>query len=223
MTLVKAKLQNLDTTESITCMFNPAEYTFAKGVNWAESGNRGGNVPALEFTGGNPATLTLKLFFDTTGTGKDVRAEYTNKLWALASVSPALRDPVTDRGRPPRVLFEWGASWSFEAVVTNISTTFTLFLGDGTPTRANVELSLKQVKDPGAFPAQNPTSGGVAGHRTRVLGQGETLDMLAAQEYGEARHWRHIASSNNIQNPLRVRAGMVLRLPPLPPPRGEAW
>ncbi|MBK6318986.1 MAG: LysM peptidoglycan-binding domain-containing protein [Dehalococcoidia bacterium] len=90
-----------------------------------------------------------------------------------------------------------------------------MFLGDGTPVRATVNLSLKQAKDPGRFPAQNPTSGGAAGHKRHVVLQRETLDSIAAREYGEARHWRHIAEANGIEDPMRLRPGTVLALPPL--------
>ncbi len=215
MTLVKATIRNLDTNKAITCLFNPTEYAFAKEVGWAEAADRGANIPQLEFVGGKPATLTLSLFFDTNDTGEDVRAKYTNALWDLALVNPDRLDSKTNKGRPPECMFEWGNAWSFKAVVTSMTQRFTLFLEDGTPTRATVDLTLKQAHDPGRFPAQNPTSGGVAGHRTRVVQQRETLDLIAAEEYGEARHWRHIAEANGIDNPLRLRPGTRLALPPL--------
>ena len=41
---VKATITNLDTGQSVECMFNPTEYTFAKTNNWAMSRNRGANV-----------------------------------------------------------------------------------------------------------------------------------------------------------------------------------
>jgi hypothetical protein len=172
-------------------------------------------VPTLEFTGGEPAVVTLKLFFDTHETGDDVRAKYTNALWDLAMVNKQKIDPKTNKGRPPRCTFEWGNAWSFEAVVTSINTNFTMFREDGTPTRATVDLSLKQAKDPGRFPAQNPTSGGVAGHKRHIVGQSETLDFIAAKEYGAAHHWRHIAQANGLDNPRRLQPGTVLELPPL--------
>ena len=215
MALVKATIRNLDTDQKVECLFNPTEYAFSKSVGWSETGERGGNVPTLEFTGGEPATLSLKLFFDTGDTGADVRTKYTNALWDLAMVNRQKLDPVTGKGRPPRCTFEWGTAWSFEAVVTSISTNFTMFQEDGTPTRATVDLSLKQAKDPGKFPAQNPTSGGIAGHKRHVVQQRESLDLIAAQEYGQASHWRHIAEANGIDDPMRLRPGMVLVLPPL--------
>lgn len=218
MSLVKAKIRNLDNDAVVECMFNPTKYSFTKSVGWGikeGASGRGLNLPPLEFTGGEAATITLNLFFDTTATGEDVRTTHTNKLWDLALINPDKIDQATKTGRPPRCMFEWGQAWSFEAVVTSITQTFTMFLEDGTPVRATVDLALKQATDPGRFPAQNPTSGGIAGHKTHIVEQRETLDLIAAREYGQSKYWRQIADFNGIVDPMRVRPGTVLTLPPL--------
>ena len=46
--------------------------------------------------------------------------------------------------------------------------------------------------------------------------EGQTLDWIAYQEYGDTSAWRHIAQVNNIQNPRNLKAGTVLKLVPLP-------
>jgi nucleoid-associated protein YgaU len=214
--LAKALLRNTDTGEKIDFQFNPTEYSFQKQLGWKEADTGGANVPKSTFTGGKPIQLTLKLFFDTQDSGKDVRKEYTDKLWKLALVTPGKKDPKTKKGRPPVVEFQWGEVWTFKAVVTQITSNFTLFNVHGVPVRATCDIQLKQVEDPSSYPFQNPTSGGVEGHRTHVVEMGERLDVLAAREYGEAQHWRHIAEANGLDDPLRLRPGRLLVLPPLP-------
>ncbi len=215
-TVVKAVIKNLDVpANSVTCLFNPTEYSFSKSVTWEASRNRGANVPTLEFTGGEPFVVTLNLLFDTHESREDVRVKYTNKLAAMAMVTPSRVNSTTGQGSPPIVEFQWGRVWSFRAVVTSVTQKFTLFLEDGTPTRATVDLTLKQVDDPGVQPFQNPTSGGAAGHRSHLVRQGETLDLIANEEYGHPRHWRHIADVNRIDNPFRLTPGTILALPPL--------
>jgi nucleoid-associated protein YgaU len=214
--LVKATITNLDTSDSIECMFNPGEYTFTKSNNWALSKTRGANVPKLEFNGGNPTDLQVQLFFDTYESGEDVRRKFTNAIWQLAMVNRDKQDPKTKKSTPPQCEFRWGTQWSFKAVVTSISQRFTLFLPDGTPVRAVLDVTFRQVEDEGLYPKQNPTSGGIAGQRTRTVKEGEMLDWIAAQEYGEARYWRYIAEVNGIDNPFRLKPGTVLSLPPLP-------
>lgn len=213
--LAKAKIRNSDTDETIEFQFNPTEYSFQKQVGWTEADTGGANVPKSTFTGGKPITLTLQLFFDTRDTGEDVRRKYTDKIWKLSLVTPGKTDPTTKKGRPPVVEFQWGEVWTFKAVVTSITANYTLFDVSGTPVRATCNVQLKQVEDPDSYPFQNPTSGGVAGHRTHVVQQGERLDVIAAHEYDDATQWRHIAEANNLDDPSRLRAGMLLRLPPL--------
>lgn len=213
--LVRASFKNLDNNDTVEVAFNPTDYSISKSNNWAESPDTGDNVGRLEFTGGNPIELQMSLFFDTSITGENVQEKYTGKLWTLALVNPDKKDPTTGRSRPPACEFRWGGTWSFEAVVTSINEKLTMFLADGTPIRSTVNLTLKQAKDPGQFPFQNPTSGGVPGHRTHVVQQRETLDWIAASEYGAAKHWRYIASVNGLDNPMDLRPGMILQLPPL--------
>jgi hypothetical protein len=214
--LVKATLTNLETEESVECLFNPTEYTFSKSNNWQASKKKGANVPPLEFNGGNATDLKVQLMFDTYESGEDVRKKYTNALWTLAMVNKGKVDPKSKKSQPPRCEFRWGTMWSFKAVVASISQKFTLFLPDGTPVRATVDVTLKQVEDEGLYPKQNPTSGGVPGHRTHTLKEGESLDWLAAKEYGNANYWRYIAEVNHIDNPFHLKPGTVVALPPLP-------
>jgi hypothetical protein len=214
--LVKATITNLDTNDSIECMFNPKEYTFTKSNNWSQSKTKGKNVPKLEFNGGNPTDLKVQLFFDTYESGEDVRKKYTNAIWQLAMVNKDKEDPKTKKSQPPKCEFRWGSMWSFKAVLADVTQKFTLFLPDGTPVRATLDVTFRQTEDEGLFPKQNPTSGGMPGHRTRIVKAGETLDWIASQEYGEARHWRYIAEVNRIDNPFQMKPGTVLQLPPLP-------
>lgn len=216
MTLVKATFKNLVTNEEIPCMFNPPSYEISHENSWAEQHTKGTDTPGyFEFNGGKSSDLNLDLFFDTHMTGEDVRSRYTNGIWNLALVDDSTKDAATGKGSPPTCEFRWGQAWSFKAVVVSVSQKFTMFLDDGTPTRADVKLRLRQVEDEDAFPAQNPTSGGTAGHRIHVVQQRETLDLIASREYGEAKHWRHIAKANGIADPLRLKPGMALSLPPL--------
>jgi hypothetical protein len=214
--LVKATITNLDTNDSIECLFNPKEYTFTKSNNWSQSKTKGKNVPKLEFNGGNPTDLKVQLFFDTYESGEDVRKKYTNAIWQLAMVNKDKQDPKTKKSQPPKCEFRWGSMWSFKAVLADVTQKFTLFLPDGTPVRATLDVTFRQTEDEGLFPKQNPTSGGMPGHRTRIVKAGETLDWIASQEYGEARYWRYIAEVNRIDNPFQMKPGTVLQLPPLP-------
>ncbi|HEX6289749.1 MAG TPA: hypothetical protein VFZ66_11190 [Herpetosiphonaceae bacterium] len=223
--LAKAEIINLHTGEKVPCMFNPKEYTFSKSNGWKESETKGLDIPPLEFSGGEPSTLSIQLLFDTNEShshlnlgvvaGRDVR-KYTKGLWDMMKINENRKHPKTKKGEPPYCRFVWGTMWSFEAVITSISQKFTLFAPDGTPLRAVLDVSFKQAFDEGQYPRQNPTSGGNPGEHVRTVREGETLPYIAYEEYGDPTVWRHLANTNNISDPRRLRPGDMLMITPLP-------
>jgi len=214
----KAQIQSIEekAENAVECMFNPKEYTFTKKNSWSAPKNKGGNVPEYEFGGGEPASLTLQLFFDTFETGEDVRAKYTDAVWKLMMVDEQLRDRTSQKARPPRVRFQWGHAWSFDAVIMSITQKFTLFGKDGTPLRATLDVTFQQVKDELFHPQQTNTApnGAVRGRQVTVKA-GDNLASIAHQEYGDSAHWRPIADANRLSNVRDLKPGMPLELPAL--------
>jgi hypothetical protein len=214
--LVKAAIINRDTGgPPIECMFNPKEYTFAKQNTWNKGEKAGENTSDLTFSSGGSTKLTLQLFFDTYEAKEDVRKKHTSAIWNLMRVDESLRDfaPRTGKGRPPMVRFQWGNTWSFDAVITSISQKFTLFLADGTPVRATLDVSFEQIKDEQLYPRQNPTSGGVGGERIWTVRHGDTLAGIAYHHYGDTQQWRRIADANRLTRVRRLTPGLVLVIP----------
>jgi len=224
MVPIKAVISNKDKPgDRIQCLFNPNEYTIAKSNSWQPKALTGRNVPKLDFTGGGSRSLTMELFFDTyeqpnkndkdqTKSG-DVRA-YINQLWKLTMVDESLENTQTQRGRPPLVVFEWGPSWSFTAAITSLSVRYTLFRQDGTPVRAVANVTFQEAEDEKFQPGTNPTSQALPGYKLREVRPNETLAWIAYEEYGDAGEWRRIADENHMDNPLGLRPGQVLAIPP---------
>ena len=80
--------------------------------------------------------------------------------------------------RPPMVTFSWGAL-TFQGVVTDVKQTYTMFMPDGMPVRARVELTLKSVTDLAQAKRKRPFE---SPDRTkyRTVHQGEHLWNFAA-------------------------------------------
>lgn len=213
--MVKAVILNRDKGDErvVECLFNPKEYSFAKQNQYKPDKVSGSNVPKLEFSGGGAASLTMELFFDTFAAGKDVRKEYTDKVWNLMAVDDKTKDKKTGKGRPPKVRFQWGQAWTFDAVIEQITQKFTLFLQNGTPVRATLNVTFRQVEDEKKKPKQNPTSGGVGGERLWTVADGDTLAWIAYKEYGDTKRWRSIAEANRLTNVRRLTPGTVLVIP----------
>jgi hypothetical protein len=217
---VKAYIYNEDKNSKVVdCLFNPTEYSFTKSNSWDQGKILGKDVPLINFGGGGATTLTVSLLFDTYAlpasageSPKDVR-EYTEKVFDLMQVDPTLKDSQSNTSRPPRVSFRWGTSWSFKAVITSITQRFSMFLSDGKPVRATLDVTFQQVEQEGVYPPTNPTSTAEA-QKVHIVGPGETVDAIAFQEYGDARKWRLIADFNELDHPLRLRPGQALAIPP---------
>jgi hypothetical protein len=196
---------------SIPCMFNPYEYSVTKTNSFDSNPQNGSNTPNFQFKQAGPQTLKLTLHFDTYELNKDVSRTTVN-LWKL--MEPLQEGSDNQKKEPPRVAFEWGV-FLFRAVITNMTQKFTLFNKDGTPVRAQVDVTFTQYKDEKDYKHQNPTSGGGPIERVWVVVRGDRLDTIAAAVYGDATQWRHIAEYNDLLNPLALTPGQRFIIPKL--------
>jgi nucleoid-associated protein YgaU len=123
-------------------------------------------------------------------------------------------DPTSKPPMPPTCQFDWANFKSFPVFIVKVSLNFDLFSPEGKPLRAYADIQFKQATDDGKLVRQNPTSGSYARKIWTVL-EGETLDWIAYQEYGDANAWRHIAEINGLNDPMNLRPGQLLKLTPL--------
>jgi len=210
--LQKAKIFRVDSpSKKVDCHFNPNDYSISRAIKWIRRTTGGGDVSKAEFAGGEAQDLSLKLLFDTTGTGADVRDSY-KALLEMAEIDQAKKNPQTRKGEPPVCQFQWGNYLSYTGVITKISQRFTMFKADGKPLRAEVEVTLSQT--PQERQAQNPTTR-TEPRKIWVVHEGQRLDWIAYQEYGDPAYWRHIAETNDLADPTDLHPGQVLKLVPL--------
>jgi nucleoid-associated protein YgaU len=78
------------------------------------------------------------------------------------------------------------------------------------PERAQIVLERVQAETP----KQNPSSGGLSGNRAHVVSEGDSLHSIAFREYDDPALWRGLADLNGIDDPMRLRAGQRLIVPP---------
>jgi hypothetical protein len=218
-----SKGDKLQSDGTLEFMFNPTDYTISKTNSWTLKANKGKNVPQLEFKGGEPRELKLDLFFDTylqpTGTPQRNLRLALNKLFNFMMIDKGgqMKGQHSSMSQPPKCRLEWGQASShlnFECYITSCSVKYTMFDVNGVPIRATANLALKEATDSTDRLPTNPTSLGEPGRRRRVVAEGDRLDLIAYQEYGDAREWRRLAEANHLHNPLGLRPGMILAVPP---------
>jgi hypothetical protein len=209
--LEKLRINNDDTNESFTVLFNPTQYSIEEASKWTDQ-ERMGQQPELHYTGGERKKLSMDLFFDTYEQRTDVR-EHTRKIAALLVFN-------RDQHRPPKVTISWGsaapggphADFPLTCVLQSLKQQFVLFLGDGTPVRATlttvfVEFTLPQEE----LQKNEPNSPDHT--KAYVVKQGDTVSGIAGMFYRDPTLWRPIADRNAIDNPRVLRAGAVLTIP----------
>ncbi len=211
--LQKAKIFRVDdSSKKVDCHFNPDEYSISRVIKWVRETKKGRNVSKAEFAGGEAQDLTVKLLFDTTHTGADVRDSYS-ELLKMAEIDETKTNAKTRKGEPPLCKFQWGSYLSYTGVITQITQRFTMFKADGKPVRAEVQVTFSET--PQKQKGQNPTTR-TETRKIFVVHEGQTLDWIAYQEYGDPAHWRHIAETNDLANPRDLQPGQILKLVPLP-------
>ncbi len=192
-------------------LYNPNQYSFEKGNQYQSTAIPGLASPIAQFVSGNADTLTMELFFDTytDRESEDVR-NYTNNIAKLLDMDSNLH-------APPIVQFVWGEfvkHLPFIAIIEKLSQKFTMFLDDGTPVRATLNVTFKEYK---TVEEQLQEIGRKSTDRTslRIFKEGDSLWLFASREYGDATLWRQIADKNDIDNPRTIETGRELIIPPL--------
>ena len=207
MPLTKALIIDCDsiTRIPIPVMFNPPEYQLQVTNQFAEVGIPGLGSSLLQFVRGSAKTLTMELFFDTTDEGVDVRL-YTGLVLGLTSLN-------SETHAPPRLLFLWG-SLIFPCVLESVTQTFDFFNTLGMPLRARLNVTLKGHDTLEDLLGSHQL---LSADRTKqwIFKKGDTLQRIAAQEYGDPNKWRPIAEANGIDNPLTIPVGRALKVPAL--------
>ena len=194
--------------EAIPVRFNPTDYNLDKSTTFADQSLPGFTSPVTQFAGGEAETLSMELFFDTyeDTEEKDVRVQYTDKIDDLLEVEG-------ETHAPPICRFIWGGL-DFRCVLESAQKQFTMFLEDGTPVRARVNVTFKEYRPPDWQRRENPRESADRTKRHRVT-EDETLWLIAAAEYGDPRRWRPIADANGITNPRTLQPGDELVIPTL--------
>jgi hypothetical protein len=212
--LVKASLQYKDAGEGINVKFafNPTEYTITAAQTWKQTPAKGKDGPKSEFTGTLPETLSMDvLFLDHWGGQKiDVTSE---TFYLRQMTKPSTASVSKDKPSAPVLLFHWGEQIEFyDCHLKSVSVKYTMFAANGDPTRAVASIVLERVL--AETPKQNPTSGGPAGNRAHVVSDGDTLASIAYREYDNAALWRGLADLNGVDDPMALRIGQRLIVPP---------
>jgi hypothetical protein len=217
MPLEKALITNTVTGEKTPVQFNPEEYTHNREINYAQAPIPGLSAPILQFVNGNMQTLEMELFLDSYEehrVGSTLVNAAQSDVRVLASRITGLMAIQPQTHAPPVLLFTW-AKLAFTCVLARASQRFVMFLPDGTPVRARLNVTFNEYRnaDLEAKEVKRETSDF---SKHYVVAEAQTLSSIAGHEYGDPRLWRVIAIANQLQHARDLPPGTRLLLPNLP-------
>ncbi len=208
MTLVNATLTNVSSNngKTVKVKYNPTEYSVTTNMNFAEIAVPGLSVPLLQFVRGDAQTLSVELYLDKSDSGESLKQDLDD-LRGFVTLDSELH-------APPVCEFKWGDTNKFVGVVTGFTEKFLMFDESGNVLRARVTLSIKSYRPAELqYKEKNPQSPDRT--KTRVVEEGERLDLIAAEVYGDESLWPVLARANDIERPRLIKAGDLLTIPPL--------
>jgi hypothetical protein len=218
--LQSAQLEIEGDSSPLPCLFNPKQYTVTKTNTWNAKPSAGVGLPNVQFGGGAPQELSFEILLDDLEGSYDIGSDL-DRLFLMMETDARFATQKKNSARPPYVTFSWGSTNMFKAAVKSMSVQYLRFAPDGTPIRAQVKLSLIQVEKNdsrsgrGPSPSQNPTTRASARISAHTIQAGDSLQSIAYASYGDPTVWRAIAVANGIDNPLALRRGARLSIPPV--------
>lgn len=213
-------LAGSDTGKVIGVLFNPAEYSFERSNAYKAMAVPGLGAPLMQFINGELDTLSMELFLDDytdpqgpTSGGKEEKP----LLRRLKDISHLL-EIDRDLHAPSPVRFNWGPM-EFTAIIDKLGRKVTRFHPDGTPSRVSLSVSFKEYRTL-RRQLEEPRRESADKSKRRVIVGRDSLWLLAAREYDDAREWVRIAAANDLDDPREIAAGDWLIVPPMENPGG---
>lgn len=186
---------------------NPDEYTRKKKVDVSEQTSHLPSPPVQQ-TGIKADILEITLLF-VAESGKDVKKEYISDLYDL------LEPTRQTHGLPP-VRVVMGSGLKFRGLLIEADVRYTHFGDECRRTRAWAETKFIELRDLQSQKLHKKFQS-TDKMKAWTVSEGDSLEHIAYEEYGDTRHWRTIADANKdkIKNPRKLTPGMQLKLPPL--------
>ncbi len=158
MELNKATLQPAkdEKAKEIVFMFNPNELKFSRSINTEQSqGSRtksGNNKNSFKHP--NPYQLTISNIILDTYEKKTGDRSVLKPLKPFTDAMAYTKEGKEKDKRPPIYLFTWGANVYLRCFIKSCNFRLTMFLPDGTPVRAIIDLTLEQADESKPKPSQ---------------------------------------------------------------------
>ncbi|WP_437322472.1 CIS tube protein [Sorangium sp. So ce394] len=196
-------------------MFNPASFSQRHAIAWAAKQGVGSSGPQLSYSRSKPSELTLTLVVDGTGVESmgvvaPVRKSVKDRVKTFLDVTFRYNGVIHE---PNYLLVEWG-SLIFSCRLSEVDIKYTAFERDGTPLRAEIEVTLISDKAAKALAREEGKTSPDLTH-SRIVRSGDTLPLLTRDIYGSSARYLDVARWNRLDDFRRLIPGQEIFFPPL--------
>ncbi|WP_028311252.1 LysM peptidoglycan-binding domain-containing protein [Derxia gummosa] len=198
-------------SDAFSALINPAKLTRSASISYTNDMPEGAIGNELKFKGYGNESLKFDLVFDGTGVIEGSAGKTVDGM--VKALDKIVYDYDGDAHEPSRVQIVWGTT-VFKGRLTSRSVDYTLFAPDGTPLRCKLSLGFDGFVSPQEAAVTANKSSPDLTHLVTVR-EGDTLPLLCYRIYRHAGYYPQVARVNGLDSVRRLKAGTVLRFPPL--------
>lgn len=196
-------------------MFNPASLSQSYAISWESKQGVGTSGAQLSYAHSKPRELTLTLVVDGTGVESigilaPMRKSVKDRVKTLLDVAYRYNGSIHE---PNYLLVEWG-SLVFSCRLSSVEVKYTAFERDGTPLRAELQVTLISDKANKARAKEEGKTSPDLTH-SRIVRSGDTLPLLTKDIYGSSQSYLDVARWNRLDNFRSLTPGQQILFPPL--------
>lgn len=200
---------------TFTAYFNPESYSVSYGIEYADekAANATGNQANFKNTVAN--TYSFELVVDGTGLGGITPANpvILPVKQRVDNFLAVVYDYNGEAHRPHYLKLVWG-NLTAKVVLESLDITYNLFAPNGSPLRARLSTSFRDVVSYEMMEAKKRDNSPDLTH-TRIIRKGDTLPNLCKQIYGDAGLYQEVAEANELSNFRKLLPGSTIFFPPL--------
>jgi hypothetical protein len=217
----KRKRSPSDLVGTFEAMFNPASFGQQYAIEYGKLQDVNSTNKAMQYAYSKPRELSFKLILDGTGVQEIDILQFGKRKTVSARVQEFLKLTFQMNGdihEPNFLVAEWGGKEDgglmFSCRLASVNVTYTSFNRDGSPLRAELDITLISDLEVGKRLALENKSSPDLTH-SRVVKTGDTLPLLTKDVYGSSIYYLRVAEINGLDNFRELALGQEIFFPPL--------
>ena len=202
-------------------MFNPESFSQKYEIEYGKNQGLNSTNKEVSYARSKPRELNLKLIVDGTGVHEMGLLQFGRQKTVSDRVKDFLDLTFRMNGsihEPNFLVVEWGGKEDggliFSCRLGSVNVTYTSFNRDGSPLRAELDVTLISDQDIKKRMAKENKSSPDLTH-SRVVKSGDTLPLLTKEVYGSSMYYLRVAQANDLDNFRNLTPGQELFFPPL--------